>query len=103
MTQNNRLNPRRFPRAQKYVALGTLVGKVWRAYQGVVIRRQAIRSLQRLSDEVLTDIGIPRYAITEIIDEKINKAANDNLLVEPKTKKIDPTESQSEADIRIAA
>lgn len=39
------------------------------------IRRRAIRELEALSDAQLDDIGIPRYAIRELVEDKYNELA----------------------------
>ncbi|MDE0308493.1 MAG: DUF1127 domain-containing protein [Acidiferrobacterales bacterium] len=45
------------------------------------IRRQAIRDLQSLSDAQLDDIGIPRYAIRDVVNGNCKKTADSSDLM----------------------
>lgn len=51
------------------------INSVIQSIKDAGIRRKAIRELEALSDSQLDDIGIPRYAIREMVEAKSKKMA----------------------------
>ena len=53
-----------------------MISGVWYAYKHSVTRRKAIRTLDRLSDSQLYEIGIPRHSIKYVIYVNLIRATN---------------------------
>ena len=73
---NNTINFRPYRRAHQYFKFGRMISGVWYAYKNSVTRRKAIRTLDRLSDAQLYEIGIPRHSIKYVIYVNLIRATN---------------------------
>ena len=99
----NMIDIRPHRRAKRTTEYGSAVGRVWFAYKKAVVRKKSIRALESLSDAQLYDIGIPRYAIKDVIDANLKGVASEKGVVEPTISKITPVEVYTVPQIRIAA
>ena len=72
MTNYSVIDIRPFRKARRYISIGSSIGKVLSMINNAMIRARAVRELQVLSDAQLEDIGIPRYAIRDVVNKKLN-------------------------------
>jgi len=74
MNEKTFVDIRPFARTRKYVSIGNSIGKLLLKFNAMRARRKTIRELQCLSDDQLFDIGIPRYAIRDTVNNGLENA-----------------------------
>ena len=67
MTMNNLVDIHPFQRARRLVSIGSSIGNLLLMIDVARTRRATIRELQSLNDAQLEDIGIPRWAIRDVV------------------------------------